>query len=133
MEKELLPYCKENNIGLIVYSPLQKGLLTGKFSRERVQNLPKDDHRQRDPDFLEPELSFNLKLVEDLQPIAEKNNKTIAQLAIAWTLRRNEVTSAIVGARHASQIEEAALASEWKLSEEDITKIDGLIKEREQK
>lgn len=133
MEKELLPYCKENNIGVIVYSPMQKGLLTGSFSRERVQNLPKDNHRKRDLDFLEPDLTANLELVNTLIPIAKKNKKTLSQLAIAWTLRIEEVTAAIVGARHPSQIEETALASEWKLSEEDITKIDGLLKEREQK
>jgi len=133
VEDKLLPYCKENNIGVIVYSPMQKGLLTGRFSKERIQNLPKDDHRSRDPDFLEPKITFNLKLIEALGPIAKKNNKTLAQLAIAWTLRKEEVTAAIVGARVAFQIEETAEASNWKLSEEDITKVDEILKEKEVK
>jgi len=131
IEDGLLPFCKENNIGVIIYSPLQKGLLTGRFSKERVETLPRDDHRLRDPDFLGNKLTTNLKLVEALAPIAKKNNKTLAQLAVAWTLRKEEVTSAIVGARHTYQIEETALASDWELSEEDIAKIDELLKERE--
>lgn len=128
IEERLLEYCSKNNIGVIAYSPMQKGILTGKFTRERVQNLPKDDHRRRDQRFQEPELSANLKLVEDLRPIAEKNGKTVAQLAIAWVLRRPEVTAAIVGARRPSQIEETVIAGEWVLSKEDIATIDALLK-----
>jgi len=124
-------YCSENNIGVIVYSPMQKGLLTGKFTRERVQNLPEDDHRRRDPRFQEPELSANLKLVEDLRSIAEKSGRTVAQLAIAWVLRRPGVTAAIVGARRPSQIEETVVAGDWVLSKEDIAAIDMLLEKRE--
>lgn len=131
IEAEVLGYCAANNIGVVVYSPMQKGLLTGKFTRERARNLPEDDHRRNDPRFQEPELSANLELVEGLRAIAEKRGRTVAQLAIAWVLRRPEVTSAIVGARRPSQIEETVVAGDWVLSEEDIRAIDRLLIERQ--
>jgi len=131
IEKKILPYCSAKNIGVVTYSPMQKGLLTGKFTRERVKNLPEDDHRRRDPRFQEPELSANLKLVENLRSIAEKSGRTVAQLAIAWILRRPEVTAAIVGARRPSQIEETVVAGDWMLSKEDIAGIDVLLEKRE--
>ncbi len=133
IEKEILPYCAEKNMGVIVYSPMQKGLLTGKFTPERVKNLPPDDHRRSDPQFREPLLSINLELVEKLKPIAEKHGRTLAQLAIAWVLRRPEVTAAIVGTRRPSQIEETFPAGDWELSAEDIEAIDKLLQEREEK
>lgn len=129
VEEELLRFCAENEIGVVIYSPMQKGLLTGKFSRERFQKLPEDDHRRRDPLFLEPKLSANLELAEKLRLIAEKQGRTVAQLAIAWCLRRPEVTSAIVGARQPSQIEETAPAAEWELSAEELAAIDGLLED----
>jgi aryl-alcohol dehydrogenase-like predicted oxidoreductase len=131
IEEELLAYCAANDIGVIAYSPMQAGLLTGKFTKERVANLPDDDWRKRDPHFREPELSANLALVEKLRPIAERNGRTVAQLAIAWVLRRSEVTAAIVGARRPSQIEETAPAGDWVLSEEDVAEIEALLVERE--
>jgi len=127
VENELLSYCSTNSIGVIVYSPMQKGLLTGKFTRERVQNLPENDHRREDPHFQEPELSANLELVEGLGSIAEKSGRTVAQLAIAWVLRRAEVTAAIVGARHPFQTEETVVAGERMLSKGDIAAIDVLL------
>ncbi|MCK4590261.1 MAG: aldo/keto reductase, partial [Candidatus Latescibacteria bacterium] len=130
-EDELLSYCAANEIGVIVYSPMQKGILTEMFSRERVGNMPEDDHRRRDPRFQEPELSANLELVESLRSIAGKNGKTIAQLAIAWVLRRREVTGAIVGARRPSQIEETVVAGDWKLAEEDVAAIEVLLDKRQ--
>ena len=130
VEKELLGYCDENKIGVIVYSPMQKGLLTGKFTKERAENLTAEDHRSRDPQFHEPELSINLKLVDGLRKIAEKNGKTTAQLAISWVLRRPEITSAIVGSRRPSQIEETTIAGDWTLSNEDIEAIEILINKR---
>ena len=133
IEKEILPYCAEKNMGVIVYSPMQKGLLTGKFTPERVKNLPPDDHRRNDPQFNEPLPSINLELVEKLKPIAEKYGRTLAQLAIAWVLRRPEVTAAIVGTRRPSQIEETFPAGDWELSAEDIEAIDKLLQEREEK
>jgi aryl-alcohol dehydrogenase-like predicted oxidoreductase len=132
IEDELLPYCAANNIGVIPYSPMQAGLLTGKFTWERVATLPDDDWRPRNEFFQEPQLSANLELVEGLRPIAERNNKTVAQLAIAWVLRRPEVTAAIVGARHPSQIEETAAAGDWRLSAEELAEIDALLEKRAQ-
>lgn len=131
VEDELLEYCSEEGIGVIAYSPMQKGLLTGKFNAERVKNLPKNDHRREDFRFQEPELSANLELVEGLRLITEKRGKTVAQLAIAWVLRRPELTAAIVGARRPSQIEETASVGDWALSGEDITAIDTLLDERQ--
>jgi aryl-alcohol dehydrogenase-like predicted oxidoreductase len=132
-EEELLPYCAANNIGVIVYSPMQSGLLTGKITKERVANFPDDDWRKtRSPHFQEPQLSINLEFVEGLRPIAARNGRPLSQLAIAWVLRRPEVTGAIVGARRPSQIEETVGAATWTLSEEDIAEIDALLAKREQ-
>ena len=131
IEDKMLDYCRQNNMGVIVYSPMQQGLLSGKFTRERLQNLPAGDLRHRDPHFQEPQFSANLELAEGLYPIARKSGRTVAQLAIAWVLRRPEVTAAIVGARRPSQIEETVLAGNWVLSGEDISAIDRLIDKRE--
>jgi aryl-alcohol dehydrogenase-like predicted oxidoreductase len=127
VEEEILNFCKENQIGVVAYSPMQKGLLTGKITRERVAKFPMDDHRRKDPKFQDPELSHNLELVENLRHVAEKAGKTVAQLAIAWVLRRSELTAAIVGTRSASQIEETVLAGDWILSREIIDEIEGLL------
>ncbi len=127
VEDELLGYCADNDIGVVAYSPMQKGMLTGKFSAERVANLAPDDHRCRDRNFLEPKLSANLKLVQGLRPIAQRNGLTLAQLAIAWVLRRPEVTAAIVGARQPAQITETIKAAEGSLGDEDLAEIEGLL------
>jgi aryl-alcohol dehydrogenase-like predicted oxidoreductase len=131
-EDELLPYCAAHNIGVVVYSPMQAGLLTGKFTKERVANLADGDWRKKNGLFTEPQLSVNLTFVESLRPIAKRNSKSLAQLAIAWVLRRPEVTAAIVGARRPSQIEETAPAGDWTLSAEDIAEIEALLAKREQ-
>ena len=130
IENETLGYCAANNIGVVAYSPMQKGLLTGKVTREWVEALSADDHRHRDAMFLEPQLSSNLTLVEGLKQVALRNNRTTAQLAIAWVLRRAEVTSAIVGARRPSQIEETVSAGDWALSAEDIASVESLLTEK---
>ncbi|MBN1803976.1 MAG: aldo/keto reductase [Sedimentisphaerales bacterium] len=126
-EDELLAYCEQNDIGVIVYSPMQRGLLTGKFSPERLSGLPLDDHRRRSPDFHEPQFTATLQFVEKLKQIAERTGKTLAQLSISWVLRRPEVTAAIVGARRPEQIIETAPASDWDLSKEDIEQIEQLL------
>jgi aryl-alcohol dehydrogenase-like predicted oxidoreductase len=132
VERQLLPYCAANGIGVIVYSPMQTGLLTGKYTRDRVANLPEDDWRKdRNPHFQEPALSANLALVEGLRPIAERHGKSVAELAIAWALRRPEVTAAIVGVRRPAHIEETIGAGDWRLSPEVIAEIDELLVERE--
>jgi len=133
VEKDVLPYCAEHNIGVVVYSPMQKGLLTGKVTREWVEGLPSDDHRRGDPMFREPELSLNVELAEELRKIGERYGKTPAQVAVAWVLRRREVTSAIVGIRRPSQIEEIVPAGDWDLPEKEIAAIEGLLVEREEK
>jgi len=127
VEEGLLEYCAQLNIGVVAYSPMQRGLLTGKFSQERLAALPLDDHRRRNPDFQEPRFSATLQLVDRLRPIAERNGKTLAQLAISWVLRRPEVIAAIVGARRPEQIAETAPASDWNLSENDIEEIEKLL------
>ena len=124
IEAELLPFCQQNQIGVIVYSPMQKGLLTGKVTRERVESLPEDDHRRHDPMFHEPQLSKNLALVELLEKIARKHKRSAAELAIAWTLRRPELTAAIVGARRPEQIEQTFRAGDWQVAEEDLAAIE---------
>jgi aryl-alcohol dehydrogenase-like predicted oxidoreductase len=123
----LLDYCREHNIGVVAYSPMQKGLLTGKFNKQRVQELPAEDHRRNDPNFQEPRLTANLDLVKKLTILAKRHGKTPAQMAIAWVLRRPELTAAIVGARRPSQVEETVLAGDLELSPEDINAIDGLL------
>ena len=130
IEQDILGYCAANNIGVISYSPMASGLLTGKFTKEKFESLPADDwRREEDPHFQEPQFSAHLQLVEKLRPIAERNNKTLSQLAIAWVLRRPEVTSAIVGARRPSQIEQTAAAGDWVLSEIDKAELDTILKD----
>ncbi|MHC4394919.1 MAG: aldo/keto reductase [Planctomycetota bacterium] len=133
VEDELLGYCEQNDIGVIVYSPMQRGLLAGKFSAERVANLPEGDHRKTNPDFQQPQFGATLELVEQLKKISERNGKTCAQLVISWVLRRSEVTAAIVGARRPDQITETAAASDFELSAEDIEEIEKLLAERQAK
>ncbi len=133
VEDELLIYCADNNIGVVAYSPMQRGLLTGKFSPERLSSLPLDDHRRKSSDFHEPKFTATLELVEQLKPIAERNGKTLAQLSISWVLRRPEVTAAIVGARRPDQIIETAPASDWDLNKEDIEQIEQLLAEHKKK
>jgi aryl-alcohol dehydrogenase-like predicted oxidoreductase len=130
IEQDILGYCAANHIGVIVYSPMCSGLFTGKFTKEKVDALPADDWRRASsPYFQEPYFSAHLQLVEKLRPLAKRNNKTLSQLAIAWTLRRPEVTSAIVGARRPSQIEQTAPAGDWVLSEKDKAELDTILKD----
>ena len=129
VEAELMPYCAANGIGIIAYSPMQKGLLTGKVTRQWVASLPADDHRRSDPGFQEPQLSANLALVEALREIAADCGKTVPQLAIAWVLRRPEVTAAIVGARRPDQIEQTIAGGQWQLSEAEIAAIEELLRD----
>jgi aryl-alcohol dehydrogenase-like predicted oxidoreductase len=127
-EAELLPHCAAQQIGVVVYSPMQAGLLTGGFmSRERLEKLDPGDWRRRDRFFQEPAFSQAIALVEKLRPIAARAGRTLAQLAIAWALRRPEVTAAIVGARSARQIEETAAAGDWVLSPELQAEVEHLL------
>lgn len=131
IEDEILPYCGKNSIGVVVYSPMQAGLLTGKFSNERAESLPADDWRKGDPNFNEPLLSINLAMVKKLQAIADDHGISMSLLSIAWTLRKPEVTSAIVGARRPDQIEETAQAANVKLSVDEWKAVDEIIAARD--
>jgi len=131
VEKELLPFCAQNGIGVIAYSPMQMGLLSGAFSRERVTHLAPDDLRSRNPYFTEPALSRNLALVDRLKPIARRHDRTMTELAISWVLRRPEVTAAIVGGRRPEQIGEIVSAADWGLTPEETAEIDALLAARE--
>jgi aryl-alcohol dehydrogenase-like predicted oxidoreductase len=130
-EDDVLPYCADHDIGVVVARPMMGGLLTGRFTRERAERLPDDDWRKGRNYFVDPELGANLALVEGLRPIAERDGKTVAQLAIAWVLRRLEVTSVIAGARYPWQIEEDTAAWDWELSGGDIAEMDALLAKRE--
>ena len=112
VEDELLQYCASSNIGVITYSPLRSGLLSGKLTRERLESMGKEDWRTHaDPEFLGARLQINLDLVDKLRPIAGRLGCTLPQLAIAWVLRRTEVTAAIVGGRHPVQMDESIRAA----------------------
>jgi len=124
IEKEILPYCLETGIGVVPYSPMFSGLLTGTFD---INKLAEDDWRLKNPEYCEPKLSENLKRVEKLRPIAEKYSKTIGQLAVAWVIKHPAVTSAIVGARRVKQAEENIGAMNFDIASEDIQAMDELF------
>jgi len=129
IEDQVLPYCLREGIGVIVYSPMASGLLTGAMTRERAAKLPKDDWRKNHPDFTDPNLSRNLALVERLQQIAGRHGKSAGEVAIAWTLHHPAVTGAIVGARNARQAEGVMRAGELRLADEEVNEIDHFFAE----
>jgi aryl-alcohol dehydrogenase-like predicted oxidoreductase len=129
IENEILHYCLRQGIGVIVYSPMASGLLTGAMTRERVTKLAKDDWRKTHPDFTEPDLSRNLELVERLQEIAGRHNRSAGEVAIAWTLRHPAVTGAIVGARNARQAEGVMHAGDLRLTDEEVNEIEAFFAE----
>jgi len=129
VEDELLAYCGQHKVGIVAYSPMCKGLLTGSVSQQRVAALDRRDHRTRDPKFEGQQFDVHLSLVDGLRPIAQQYERPLGQLAIAWVLRREEVTSAIVGARRPEQIEQTAAAGDWELSDADVVRIDALLQE----
>ena len=125
VEKDILPFCEQNNIGVIVYSPMMSGLLTGTMTKERVEQMPDNDWRKKNPDFQEPRLSRNLKLASLLTDIGFPHTLTAGTVAVSWTLRNSAVTGAIVGGRRPSQIDDIVRAAEFRLSDSeaaDITK-----------
>jgi aryl-alcohol dehydrogenase-like predicted oxidoreductase len=126
IEPEILPYCRSNGIGVIVYSPMASGLLTGAMTRERAAKLPESDWRSRDVEFIEPRLSKNLALVERMRQVGEEYGRPPGQVAIAWVLRNPAVTAAIVGARNAEQVEKNVGAVEFQLTDEDVEEIEGV-------
>jgi aryl-alcohol dehydrogenase-like predicted oxidoreductase len=129
IEEEVLPYCAKQAVGVIVYSPMRSGLLTGKMTRERVQNLPSDDWRRNKSDFQEPRLSKNLELVELLREMGTEHGRSPGEVAIAWTLRHPAVTAAIVGGRRPDQVDGIIGAAEFSLSEDELERIETFLEE----
>jgi aryl-alcohol dehydrogenase-like predicted oxidoreductase len=124
VEPEILPWCAAHRVGVIAYSPMHSGLLTGAMTRERAAALPEDDWRRHSPAFQEPQLSRNLTLVELLRRIGARRGRSPGEVAIAWTLRRPEVTGAIVGARSAAQVDGWIHAMELRLGADEIAEIE---------
>jgi aryl-alcohol dehydrogenase-like predicted oxidoreductase len=127
VEDEILPFCLAEGIGVIVYSPMASGLLTGAMTRERATNLPKDDWRRNHPDFTGPNLSRNLALVDRLREIGKRHERSAGEVAIAWTLRHPAVTGAIVGARDARQAEGVMHAGELRLTDKEVNDIEAFV------
>jgi aryl-alcohol dehydrogenase-like predicted oxidoreductase len=128
-EAELLPFCQANNLGVIVYSPMQSGLLTGAMTSERVANLPDDDWRKQSKEFKEPRLSRNLKLVEVLRQMGQPYGRSAGEVAIAWTLANPAVTAAIVGGRNGKQVEGIMGAGAFRLNEQEHQQIQHFLQE----
>jgi len=124
IETEILPYCRQNNIGVIVYSPMFSGMLTGGMTRERAAALPADDFRRRNPEFQEPKLSKNLELVEKLKTIGARHGRGPGEVALAWVLRNPAVTGAIVGARSPKQVEGVMRAADFHLTPQEVAEIE---------
>ena len=124
IEESILPHAGENNIGVIVYSPMKSGLLTGAMTRERIAAMPDDDFRKRTPQFQEPKLTKNLELVERMREMGNRYGRTPGEVAIAWTLRRPEVTAAIVGMRSAKQVDGVIGALDFRLSPAEVSELE---------
>ncbi len=128
-QDELLPFCLKNNIGVINYSPMASGLLTGKMSAERIARMPADDWRRKSPNFTEPKLTRNLALAALLGEIGRDHQVEAGVVAIAWTLHNPAVTAAIVGARSPEQVEGTLPAATFRLSEPEFERIQQFVRE----
>jgi len=126
IEEELLPYCLEHHIGVIPYSPMQSGLLTGKMTRERVAALPAGDFRRNNRFYQEPLLTRGLALADRLREIAARHGRSPGEAAIAWVLANPAITAVIVGARHPEQVDELAGAGEFRLSKAELAELRSL-------
>jgi aryl-alcohol dehydrogenase-like predicted oxidoreductase len=124
IEREILPYCRERNIGVIVYSPMQSGLLSGTMTKERIAALPANDWRSNSDEFKEPKLARNLALVERLRAVGARHGLSPGEVAIAWTLRDPVVTGAIVGGRSPEQVDGVLGAAAFRLSAEEIAELE---------
>jgi aryl-alcohol dehydrogenase-like predicted oxidoreductase len=128
VEASALPFCEEHSVGVIAYSPMASGLLTGAWTRERLAALPADDwRREKNKQFQEPLLTRNLKLVELLREIGAPHAKTPAQVAVAWVLGHPAVTGAIVGARRPGQLPELLGAADWRMSTSEVNRIEQFL------
>ena len=123
VESQILPYCQQHGIGVIVYSPMKSGLLTGAMTRERIANFPQDDFRRKALNFQEPHLTRNLELADLMKQIGARHGRTAGEVAIAWTLRHPAVTAAIVGMRSPQQVTGVTGAMQFRLGEEEIQEI----------
>jgi aryl-alcohol dehydrogenase-like predicted oxidoreductase len=124
-EKEILPFAERERIGVIVYSPMGSGLLTGAMTRERIASLPEDDWRKHDPRFQEPQLSERLALVERIEAVAQRHGVAPGAIAVAWTLHNSAVDGAIVGFRRPDQVDPIVGAANVELDDDDIVLIEG--------
>lgn len=125
VETNILPYCKLHDIGIIVYAPMQSGLLTGAMTKERAASLPSNDWRSKNAEFREPKLTENLALVERLRAVGARHGRSPGETAIAWTLHNRAVTAAIVGSRSAAQVDGTIGAASFRLTDAEITEIEG--------
>ncbi len=124
---DVIPWCREHGTGVIVYSPMQAGLLSGAFDRARVDMLDADDWRRSSDQFQEPTLSKNLALVERLRPIADELGTSLPALSIAWTVSVPGVTGAIVGARSAAQVDGWIAAGDLELDPDVLVRISAAV------
>lgn len=124
IEQAILPHAQATNVGVIVYSPMKSGLLTGSMTRERVAAMPEDDFRRRALAFQEPNLTRNLALADLCKEIGARHGRSAGEVAIAWTLRNPAVTAAIVGMRSAKQVDGVIGAMEFRLSPQELAEID---------
>lgn len=129
VQNEILPYCQQENIGVIVYSPMASGLLTGRMTKERIARMPDNDWRKESSEFKEPNVDRNLKLAELLGEIAFPHNLTAGVVAVAWTLQNPAVSAAIVGSRSPEQIQEMLTAAEFRLSDTEMEQINTFLAE----
>ena len=124
VEKEQLPWCQREGVGVIVYSPMASGLLTGAMTRERAASFPEGDWRKNNPEFQEPKLSAHLALVERLRAVGVRHGKSPGETAIAWTLRNPAVTGAIVGGRNAKQVDGIIGGAGFRPAPEEVAEIE---------
>jgi aryl-alcohol dehydrogenase-like predicted oxidoreductase len=127
VEEETLPFAAREDIGVIVYSPMASGLLTGAMTRERIAGLGADDWRKRHPDFQEPQLSRNLEVVKLLRAIGDAHGRTPGEVAVAWVLRNSAVTGAIVGARRPGHVLGVVGAAAFRLSPRELAEIEAFF------
>lgn len=129
VEAEVLPFCAVHNVGVIAYSPMGSGLLTGAMTRERVETLPEDDWRRRGPQFQEPLLTRNLKIADKLKEISARHNRSTGEAALAWVLHNPVVTGAIVGVRNAEQVSGIIGGMDFRLSPDEVAELEAFFQQ----